>query len=349
MGTIKRQLRMVFDLNKCLGCHSCTIGCKTMWTDRHEGLQYQYWNNVETQPGRGYPKNWEEIGREAGFQSCGETVRTKKLPAMEDYGPAWDYNHGHVLKTEGGDADSFKVEPSPSPDGKNAYSSNWDEDRGEGVMPNNYYFYLPRICNHCSNPACVAACPVNAPYKREEDGIVLIDQKRCQGFRMCVRGCPYKKPYYNPVLKQSQKCVLCYPRVEKRTAGFCFTQCSGRIRFMGYGDQPGANVNKLIDKWKVALRLHPEFGTDPNVCYIPPLSPIRYAPNGKLDDKQRIPVSVLARYFGDSCTQTVAEREKRIEEVLKTLETEREKVRRGGKSELVEILIAMRESDRLQL
>lgn len=53
--------------------------------------------------------------------------------------------------------------------------------------------YLPRLCEHCLNPSCVAACPSGAIYKREEDGIVLIDQDKCRGWRMCVSACPYKR------------------------------------------------------------------------------------------------------------------------------------------------------------
>lgn len=53
--------------------------------------------------------------------------------------------------------------------------------------------YLPRLCEHCLNPACVATCPSGAIYKRAEDGIVLIDQDKCRGWRMCLTGCPYKK------------------------------------------------------------------------------------------------------------------------------------------------------------
>ena len=56
-------------------------------------------------------------------------------------------------------------------------------------------FYLPRLCEHCLNPACVAVCPSGAIYKREEDGIVLVDQNRCRGWRMCISACPYKKIY----------------------------------------------------------------------------------------------------------------------------------------------------------
>ena len=56
-----------------------------------------------------------------------------------------------------------------------------------------WFFYLARICNHCSYPACLAACPRQAIYKRPEDGIVLIDQEQCRGYRKCVKACPYNE------------------------------------------------------------------------------------------------------------------------------------------------------------
>lgn len=350
MGTIKRQVRIVFDLNKCLGCQACSVACKTMWTDRHKGHEYMYWNNVESQPGRGYPMNWETIGEKSGFDKCvGEVNLTGPLPPLPTYDPAWEYNHAAVLKTEGGDATETVVKPTPEPEGAGAYSVNWDEDVGTGTMPNAYYFYLPRICNHCTKPACLASCPQQAIYKRAEDGIVLLDQERCQGFRMCNRACPYKKSYFNPLVKKSEKCVFCFPRMEQGVASFCFTQCAGRIRYVGFSDDKEANVNKLIDKWKVALRLHPEFGTEPNLYYIPPLSPPGFDEQGRPANKPRIPVEVLARYFGDRCDQPPAEREARIREVLDKIERERDKARNGKPSELIDILTAYREKDRLQI
>ena len=78
--------------------------------------------------------------------------------------------------------------------------------------------YLPRICNHCLNPACVGSCPSGANYKREEDGVVLIDQDRCRGWRYCVSGCPYKKVYYNWRTGKSEKCILLLPTYRDRTA-----------------------------------------------------------------------------------------------------------------------------------
>jgi len=93
--------------------------------------------------------------------------------------------------------------------------------------------YLPRICNHCLNPACVAACPSGAIYKRAEDGIVLVNENKCRAWRMCVAACPYKKVYYNWNTGKSEKCILCFPRMETGQAPACAHSCVGRIRYMG--------------------------------------------------------------------------------------------------------------------
>jgi DMSO reductase family type II enzyme iron-sulfur subunit len=379
MATIKKQVRMVFDLNKCLGCHTCTMACKTMWTDGRVdlpspggldplkgggGLLYQYWNNVETMPGRGYPKGVFTPRLGGGFidpNNPNAPDLSGELPSiLADYGAPWEYNYDEVLMTSGGDAASLELVPSPAPDGPDAYSSNWDEDVGAGTYPNSYYFYLPRLCNHCTKPGCLYSCPKNAIYKRDEDGIVLVDQDRCDGYRSCIKGCPYKKIYFNPELKKSQKCIFCYPRLEQEPESFvppqpprenfCFNQCVGRIRFAGYDTNPDANVNKLVDVWKVGLRLHPEFGTEPNLFYVPPLSPPKFGSSGVLmSSTQRIPVQYLATLFGDNAQQTQAEREARIVEIFNTLTTEMAKVKAGKPSELIHILTAPSEADRLQL
>ena len=61
-----------------------------------------------------------------------------------------------------------------------------------------WFFYLARICNHCTYPACLASCPRGSIYKRPEDGIVLVDQGRCRGYQECVQACPYKKVFLQP-------------------------------------------------------------------------------------------------------------------------------------------------------
>ncbi|HSZ29389.1 MAG TPA: nitrate reductase subunit beta, partial [Pseudonocardiaceae bacterium] len=96
-----------------------------------------------------------------------------------------------------------------------------------------FMFYLPRICEHCLNPSCVASCPSGAMYKRAEDGIVLVDQDRCRGWRFCVSGCPYKKVYFNHRTGKAEKCTFCYPRIESGQPTICSETCVGRLRHLG--------------------------------------------------------------------------------------------------------------------
>src|SRR5690606_34850220 len=85
----------------------------------------------------------------------------------------------------------------------------------------------------CLNPSCAAACPSGAIYKREEDGIVLVDQDKCRGWRMCVTGCPYKKVYFNHKTGKAEKCTFCYPRIEVGIPTVCAETCVGRLRYIG--------------------------------------------------------------------------------------------------------------------
>ena len=213
-----RQLAMVIDLNKCIGCQTCTLACKSQWTDRG-GREFMYWNHVETKPGKGYPRDWEAAG--GGWEN--DTLKPGKLPRLvEDYGVTADFNYEAAL-FEPGDKPLRPLDAMQ-------WGPNWEEDQGAGDYPNGYFFYLPRLCNHCTKPACLAACPRQAIYKREQDGMVLIDQERCRGYRYCVAACPYKKIYFNPLAGTSEKCIFCYPRVEKGVPPACAYQCVGRAR-----------------------------------------------------------------------------------------------------------------------
>jgi DMSO reductase family type II enzyme iron-sulfur subunit len=337
----KRQLAMVMDLNKCIGCQTCTMACKTQWTNRN-GREYMYWNNVETKPGKGYPNRWEQSG--GGFDAAG-VLQHGHIPSLEeDYGAPVDLNYGEALgftpEGDGMPVFNYKGEVRPwlRPTVAPKTGPNWDEDTGEGEYPNSYYFYLPRMCNHCTNPACLAACTRKAIYKREEDGIVLVDQSRCRGYQHCVAACPYKKVYYNPMFQRSEKCIFCFPRIEQGLPPACAKQCVGRIRFVGYLDDKTSAVYKLVNEWKVALPLHSEFGTEPNVYYVPPSSPPKYDKNGKLTKERRIPDEYLISLFGP-----------RVPEVLKILEQERGKKQRGQASDLMDILIAYRQEEMFSL
>ena len=150
-----------------------------------------------------------------------------------------------------------------------------------------WFFYLARICNHCSYPACLAACPRKAIYKRPEDGIVLIDQKECRGYRKCVEACPYKKAMYRGNTRIAEKCIGCYPRVEgsdpesngEPMEPRCMAACIGQMRMQGlvkmtpdgaWAEDRQHPLYYLVHVAKVALPLYPQFGTEPNGYYIPP-------------------------------------------------------------------------------
>jgi nitrate reductase beta subunit len=98
--------------------------------------------------------------------------------------------------------------------------------------PGSEVFTSRSSCEHCLNPSCVASCPSGAIYKRAEDGIVLVDQDRCRGWRMCVTGCPYKKVYFNHRTGKAEKCTFCYPRVEVGLPTVCSETCVGRLRYI---------------------------------------------------------------------------------------------------------------------
>ncbi|OIP18941.1 MAG: nitrate reductase subunit beta, partial [Comamonadaceae bacterium CG2_30_59_20] len=118
---------------------------------------------------------------------------------------------------------------------KRSKDKNFDDIQKDiyGQFENTFMMYLPRLCEHCLNPACVASCPSGSIYKREEDGIVLIDQDKCRGWRMCISGCPYKKIYYNWKSGKAEKCIFCYPRIEAGQPTVCSETCVGRIRYLG--------------------------------------------------------------------------------------------------------------------
>lgn len=312
----KHQYGMVMDLNKCLGCQTCTIACKKLWTDR-DGTGHMYWNNVETRPGGGYPRNWDRNG---GGWLDGR-LQPGALPGLDDYGHPFEYDYEQRLFNGG----KRPVMPSPDPQS----GPNWDEDVGALNEGENYYFYLPRICNHCTYPACLEACPRKAIYKREEDGIVVIDQERCQGYRYCIQACPYKKIYFNEVAGKSEKCIFCYPRLEKGKVNACAAQCPGRLRFVGLVDDPESPVHKLVHLYKVALPLFPEKGTKPNVYYVPPFNPPKHGNYGKsLSDDPRVPVDYLVYLFGEG-----------VKEVVRTLEHELVRSQAGERSEILQLLI----------
>ncbi|MCG5036028.1 nitrate reductase subunit beta [Lactiplantibacillus plantarum] len=268
---IKAQIGMVLNLDKCIGCHTCSVTCKNTWTNR-PGAEYMWFNNVETKPGVGYPKRWEDedhykggwelnskgklqlrAGNKVNKIALGKIFYQPDMPELDDYYEPWTYDYQTLFGPEKAhqpvaratsQITGLKMDLKTGP--------NWDDDLAGSpeyfkADPNMekietdikanfeqaFMMYLPRLCEHCLNAPCVASCPSGAMYKRDEDGIVLVDQERCRGWRFCMTGCPYKKVYFNWKTHKAEKCTFCYPRIEEGEPTVCAETCVGRIRYIG--------------------------------------------------------------------------------------------------------------------
>jgi tetrathionate reductase subunit B len=127
---------------------------------------------------------------------------------------------------------------------------------------------LPRLCNHCEEPACVPVCPVHATFKAA-NGLVLVDSTKCLGCGFCVQACPYDARYLNPETGTADKCTFCLHRIEAGLLPACVENCVGGARIFGDLNDPGSLVRKTLDAHKDDVRvLAPEMQTKPNVYYI---------------------------------------------------------------------------------
>lgn len=281
----QKQIAYIFDTNKCIECQTCTVACKTTWTSG-KGQEIMFWNNVETKPYGCYPQQWDvKLLNQLGEQRWeGNTYKGK---TVFEAAPPGERVLGY------------------RPEVEDYASPNLGEDVIDGIVEKGAFFqgihqvwmfYLARICNHCTYPACLAACPRKAIYKREEDGIVLIDQSRCRGYRECVKACPYKKVFFNMVTRISEKCIGCYPLIERGEQPRCVQTCIGKIRLQGWLSKPDAPrkenpIDYLVYIRKVALPLYPQYGLEPNVYYIPPV---------------HVPRKFLEQMFGPGVEQAIA-------------------------------------------
>ena len=143
----------------------------------------------------------------------------------------------------------------------------WVEYIEKGDYPSVSRSFLPRLCNHCDNPPCVSVCPTDATWKREEDGIVVIDPDLCIGCKYCIQACPYDARFLNPVTGVADKCDFCQHRVEQGLVPSCVNACIGSARIFGDANDPDSEISKRIATSRVSV-LRQEMGTKPNVHYI---------------------------------------------------------------------------------
>jgi len=197
---VRAQIGMVLNLDKCIGCHTCSVTCKNVWTSR-DGVEYAWFNNVETKPGTGYPTDWENQDRWNGgwertrsgklqpkqgskWRILANIFGNPDLPEIDDYYEPFDFDYDHLKS-----APTMEAFPTARPRSKVTgermekinKGPNWEEILGgefskrsedynfEGIQKdiygeyeNTFMMYLPRLCEHCLNPACAASCPSGA-------------------------------------------------------------------------------------------------------------------------------------------------------------------------------------------
>ena len=300
---VMAQMAMVMNLDKCIGCHTCSVTCKQAWTNR-AGTEYVWFNNVETRPGQGYPRTYEDQERWEGGWTLNSRGRLQlkaggrlknlltifsspKMPSIDDYYEPWTYDYEN-LTTAPQQEHVPVARPKSLISGKDmqiGWSANWDDNLAGGPellkddpvlrkvsdqvkleFEQTFMFYLPRICEHCLNPSCAASCPSGAIYKREEDGIVLVDQDKCRGWRKCVTGCPYKKIYFNHRTGKAEKCTFCFPRIEVGLPTVCSETCVGRLRYIGlvlYDEERVLEAASVTDEHELLAAQRSVF-LDPN-------------------------------------------------------------------------------------
>ncbi len=127
-------------------------------------------------------------------------------------------------------------------------------------------FFVPKLCNHCTHPACVQVCPVGATYKAP-DGAVLIDETYCIGCRYCVQACPYGARFFNEEKQVSEKCTWCYHRINAGLQPACVEVCPVGARIFGDLNERESGISLFVRNNRVQV-LKPETGNAPNVFYV---------------------------------------------------------------------------------
>ncbi len=233
----KKKLGLVIDLDTCVGCHACAVACKQ-------------WNS----------------GGIAG-------PVTDEVPYGKDPSGVW-FNRVHSYEVAGTDYTTPVFDPNANASATTtpcASGSPITELLAQPAMT----LHFPRSCLHCETPACVTVCPTGASYKRAEDGIVLVDEDKCIGCKLCSWACPYGAREYSAVEGVMKKCTLCVDRIynenlpEAEREPACVQVCPTRARHFGDLGDPESKVSRLVTE-RGGLPLLPELGYAPVNRYLPP-------------------------------------------------------------------------------
>ena len=163
------------------------------------------------------------------------------------------------------------------------------------TYPNTSVLYLPKACMHCYDAPCVPVCPTGASFKREDNGVVLVDYDACIGCQLCMWACPYGVREFDEHEGVVKKCTLCIDRIEDETLApedrqpACVQSCPTHARTFGDLDDPASIVSRLVAE-RQGFGLLPELGARPSVHYLP------RRPMPGLVDEQTVDRALEERY-----------------------------------------------------
>ena len=239
----KVKMGLVIDLDTCVGCHACAVACKE-------------WNA-------------------GGFSA----PLTDEQPYGKDPTGVW-FNRVHSFEVAATDFTTPAFDPHagaasvPASTGARSACGSSNSIAAEAAQPA-MTLHFPRSCLHCEEPACVTVCPTGASYKRAQDGIVLVDEDKCIGCKLCSWACPYGAREYSPVEGVMKKCTLCIDRIynqnleESERQPACVQACPTKARHFGDLGDPESKVSKLVAA-RGGVDLMPALGYKPVNQYLPP-------------------------------------------------------------------------------
>jgi Fe-S-cluster-containing dehydrogenase component len=249
----KKKLGLVIDLDTCVGCHACAVSCKQWNAGGIAGPLTD-----ERPYGKDPSGVW--FNRVHSY----EVAATDSLLPPEEGARRADEG---ARTGCGGGANGPALSPGPSPGGRGGQQPAMTQPA--------LTLHFPRSCLHCETPACVTVCPTGASYKRAEDGIVLVDEDKCIGCKLCSWACPYGAREYSAVEGVMKKCTLCVDRIynehlpEEDRQPACVQACPTKARHFGDLGDPDSDVSKLVAE-RGGVALMPELGYAPVNRYLPP-------------------------------------------------------------------------------
>lgn len=229
------RLGLAIDLDTCVGCHACATACKQ-------------WNTSGT------------IG-----------PLSDQAPYGADPSGAW---LNRIRTFEVSELSAAEVAKVPVIDGQAKNNKNASKEVTlESFLSKTVH--MPMSCMQCDQADCVTVCPTGASYKRQEDGIVLVDQDKCMGCNLCAWACPYGARELDEDQGVMKKCTLCVDRIydqnlpEAERQPACVLSCPTSSRTFGDFDDPNSAVSKLTVE-RGGQGLLPELGYQPVNRYLPP-------------------------------------------------------------------------------